>query len=361
MKPYRIAVIAGDGVGPEVMEEGLKVMKAVQSRLASARPLDFEKLPWGSEYYFRTGTMMPKDALEILDSFDVIYLGAIGDPRLSDAITLHGLILPIRKAFDQYACVRSAYLYPGISSPLANKAPGSIDMIVIRENTEGEYSDVGGRVYPGTPHEVAIQAGVFTRHGTERIIRYAFELALQPGRRKKVTSITKSNAQRHAMVFWDEVFRAVAPDYPEVQAESQLVDAACMNFVRKPESFDVVVASNLFGDILTDLGAIIVGGMGMAPSANIDPSKTHPSMFEPVHGSAPDIAGKGLANPLAAILAAAMMLDFLGEVQSASLIRKAVADNLAQGRARTPDLGGSASTGQVGDDLVALLGNYRIE
>jgi tartrate dehydrogenase/decarboxylase/D-malate dehydrogenase len=356
MKPYRIAVIAGDGVGPEVMEEGLKVMKAVPSRLSSARPLDFEKLPWGSEYYLRFGTMMPKDALQILDSFDAIYLGAIGDPRLPDAVTLHGLILPIRKAFDQYACVRPVYLYPGISSPLAHKAPGSIDMIVIRENTEGEYSDVGGRVYPGTPHEVAIQAGVFTRHGTERIIRYAFELALQPGRRKKVTSITKSNAQRHAMVFWDEVFRAVAPDYPEVQAESQLVDAACMNFVRKPESFDVVVASNLFGDILTDLGAIIVGGMGMAPSANIDPSRTHPSMFEPVHGSAPDIAGKGLANPLAAILAAAMMLDFLGEVQSASLIRKAVADNLAQGRARTPDLGGSASTGQVGDDLVALLG-----
>jgi len=355
MKPYRIAVISGDGVGPEVVGEGLKVMKTAQSLLSSARPLDFEKLPWGSEYYLRTDTMMPKDALEILGSFDAIYLGAIGDPRVPDAVTLHGLILPIRKAFDQYACVRPAYLYPGISSPLAHKSPGSIDMIVVRENTEGEYSDVGGRVHPGAPHEVAIQAGVFTRHGTERIIRYAFDLALQPGRRKKVTSITKSNAQRHAMVFWDEVFRAVAPDYPEVQAESQLVDAACMNFVRKPESFDVVVASNLFGDILTDLGAIIVGGMGMAPSANIDPSKTHPSMFEPVHGSAPDIAGKGLANPLAAVLAAAMMLEFLGEAESASVIRKAVAENLAQGRARTPDLGGEASTGQVGDDLVALL------
>lgn len=355
MRPYRIAVIAGDGVGPEVVKEGLKVMKAAQSRLSSARALEFEELAWGTEHYLRTGAMMPKDALQILGSFDAIYLGAIGDPRLPDAVTLHGLILPIRRAFDQYACVRPAYLYPGISSPLANKAPGSIDMIVIRENTEGEYSDVGGRIYPGSAHEVAIQAGVFTRHGTERIIRYAFDLTLQPGRRKKVTSITKSNAQRHAMVFWDEVFRSVALDYPEVQAESQLVDAACMNFVRKPESFDVVVASNLFGDILTDLGAIIVGGMGMAPSANIDPSKTHPSMFEPVHGSAPDIAGKGLANPLAAILSAAMMLEFLGEAESASLIRKAVAENLAQGRARTADLGGSASTGQVGDDLVALL------
>ena len=350
---HKIAVIAGDGIGKEVIPAGIAALEAVTR--GTGVTLSFTELPWGCEYYLKNHRMMEDGGFERVAQFDAIYLGAIGDPRLPDAVTLHGLILPIRRAFDQYACVRPAYLYPGISSPLASKAPGSIDMIVIRENTEGEYSDVGGRVYPGSGHEVAIQAGVFTRHGTERIIRYAFELALQPGRRKKVTSITKSNAQRHAMVFWDEVFRAVAPDYPEVQAESQLVDAACMNFVRKPESFDVVVASNLFGDILTDLGAIIVGGMGMAPSANIDPSRTHPSMFEPVHGSAPDIAGKGLANPLAAILATAMMLDFLGEVQSASLIRKAVADNLAQGRARTPDLGGSASTGQVGDDLVALL------
>ena len=359
MESYRIAVIGGDGIGPEVVEEGLKVMKAVQALSPSARVLEFEKFPWGTEHYLRTGSMMPKDALQTLDTFDAIYLGAIGDPRVPDAITLHGLILPLRKAFDQYACVRPACLYPGISSPLANKAPGSIDMIVVRENTEGEYSDVGGRVYPGSAHEVAIQAGVFTRHGTERIIRYAFELALQPGRRKKVTSITKSNAQRHGMVFWDEVFRAVAADYPSIQAESQLVDAACMNFVRKPESFDVVVASNLFGDILTDLGAIIVGGMGLAPSANIDPSRNHPSMFEPVHGSAPDIAGKGLANPLAAILSAAMMLEFLGEAQSASMIRKAAAENLAGGRVRTPDLGGSASTAQVGDDLVALIRSLK--
>jgi tartrate dehydrogenase/decarboxylase / D-malate dehydrogenase len=361
MEPYRIAVIAGDGVGPEVIKEGLEVMKAAGSLLSSSRMLEFEEFPWGTDHYLRTGAMMPKDALEILDTFDAIYLGAIGDPRVPDAVTLHGLILPIRKAFDQYACVRPAYLYPGVSSPLSNKAPGSIDMIVVRENTEGEYSDVGGRVYPGSDHEVAIQAGVFTRHGTERIIRYAFELASGPGRRKKVTSITKSNAQRHAMVFWDEVFRTVAPDYPEVHAESQLVDAACMNFVRRPESFDVVVASNLFGDILTDLGAIIVGGMGVAPSANIDPGRAHPSMFEPVHGSAPDIAGKGLANPLAAVLAGAMMLEFLGEVDSGSVIRKAVAENLAQGRVRTPDLGGSATTGQVGSDLMALLEKQKGE
>jgi len=228
-------------------------------------------------------------------------------------------------------------------------------MVVIRENTEGEYADVGGRLYPGTSHEVAIQAGVFTRFGTERVMRYAFDLARQRGRRKKVTSITKSNAQRFGMVFWDEVFRSVAKDYPDVATESQLVDAACMNFVRQPESFDVVVASNLFGDILTDLGAIIIGGMGLAPSANINPNRTYPSMFEPTHGSAPDIAGKGLANPLAAILTGAMMLEFLGETESASSIRRAVAENLGEGRVRTPDLGGSGSTVQVGDDVVARM------
>jgi tartrate dehydrogenase/decarboxylase/D-malate dehydrogenase len=232
-------------------------------------------------------------------------------------------------------------------------------MVVIRENTEGEYADVGGRLYPGSSHEVAIQAGIFTRRGTERVIRYAFDLARSPGRRKRVTSITKSNAQRFGMVFWDEVFHLVAKDYPEVATESQLVDAACMNFVRKPESFDVVVASNLFGDILTDLGAIIVGGMGLAPSANINPDRTHPSMFEPTHGSAPDIAGRGIANPLAAILTGAMMLEFLGEAESSSLIRKAVSDNLGQGEPRTPDLGGSASTAQVGDELVGLMERAR--
>lgn len=354
MKTHRIAVIPGDGVGPEVVEEGLRVMQAAQS-LSAGSPLELERFSWGSEFYLTTGTMMPSDALQTLASFDAIYLGAVGDPRVPDDVTLHGLLLPIRKAFDQYACVRPIYLYPGVCSPLADKASGSIDMVVIRENTEGEYADVGGRVYPGSPHEVAIQAGIFTRHGTERVIRYAFDLARQPGRRKKVTSITKSNAQRFGMVFWDEVFRVVAKDYPEVATESQLVDAACMNFVRKPESFDVVVASNLFGDILTDLGAIIVGGMGLAPSGNINPSKAHPSMFEPTHGSAPDIAGKGMANPLAAILTGAMMLEFLGEAKSASLIRKAVASILAQGQARTPDLGGSARTGEVGDELLAMM------
>jgi tartrate dehydrogenase/decarboxylase/D-malate dehydrogenase len=358
VKNYRIAVIPADGVGPEVVAEGLKVMRAAQA-LSADYSLDFTEFPWGSEHYLETGAMMPSDALSLLAGFDAIYLGAVGDPRVPDAVSLHGLLLPIRRAFDQYACVRPLYLFPGVSSPLAGKGAGSIDMVVIRENTEGEYADVGGRLYPGSSHEVAIQAGIFTRRGTERVIRYAFDLARSPGRRKRVTSITKSNAQRFGMVFWDEVFHLVAKDYPEVATESQLVDAACMNFVRKPESFDVVVASNLFGDILTDLGAIIVGGMGLAPSANINPDRTHPSMFEPTHGSAPDIAGRGIANPLAAILTGAMMLEFLGEAESSSLIRKAVSDNLGQGEPRTPDLGGSASTAQVGDELVGLMERAR--
>ncbi|MDH7499509.1 MAG: tartrate dehydrogenase [candidate division NC10 bacterium] len=360
MKSYRIAVIPGDGVGPEVVAEGLKVMKAAQG-LSSDYSLEIHEFPWGSEHYLETGSMMPSDALSTLAAFDAIYLGAVGDPRVPDAVTLHGLLLPIRRGFDQYACVRPLYLYPGVSSPLVGKKAGSIDMVVVRENTEGEYADVGGRIYPSSSQEVAIQAAVFTRQGTERIMRYAFDLARSPGRRKKVTSITKSNAQRFGMVFWDEVFRSVAREYPEVATESQLVDAACMNLVRRPESFDVVVASNLFGDILTDLGAIIIGGMGLAPSANLNPHRTHPSMFEPTHGSAPDIAGKGLANPLASILTAAMMFEFLGEAGSASSIRGAVAEHLGQGGARTPDLGGSARTAQVGDEVVARMSRGKGE
>lgn len=360
MRNYRIACIPGDGVGPEVIAEGLKVLKAAQA-LCGSFSLHFQEFPWGTDHYLKAGCMMPPEGLSILASFDAIYLGAVGDPRVPDAVTLHGLLLPIRRGFDQYACVRPLYLYPGVSSPLAHKEPGSIDLVVVRENTEGEYADVGGRIYPGTAAEVAFQAGVFTRRGTERVIRYAFELARSAGRRRKVTSITKSNAQRYGMVFWDEVFYEVARDYPEVQVESQLVDAACMNFVRKPETFDVVVASNLFGDILTDLGAIVVGGLGLAASANLDPTRNHPSMFEPTHGSAPDIAGKGWANPLGSILAAAMMLDFLGEEGASSRIRQAVAEALRRGRVLTRDLGGSASTSQMGDEVVRCLGEKRGE
>jgi tartrate dehydrogenase/decarboxylase / D-malate dehydrogenase len=353
MGKYTIAVIPGDGVGREVVDEGIRVMETLGMQdpgLAFA----FVRFDWGSEYHFRNGRMMPEDALETLATFDAIYLGAVGDPRLPDHVTLQGLLLPIRRAFDQYVNVRPAILYEGIESPLRDKKPGDIDMLVVRENTEGEYSDVGGRVYQGSDREVVIQGAMFTRWGTERILRYAFDLARQRPR-KHLTSITKSNAQRHSMVFWDEVFRVVAKDYPDVQTNSLLVDAACLNFVLRPERFDVVVASNLFGDILTDLSAALVGGLGLAPAANLNPSRKYPSMFEPVHGSAPDIAGKGIANPLASILTAGMMLDFLHERAAAGLINRAVAHVLAERKVRTPDMGGHATTRQVGDEVIRLI------
>jgi len=280
-------------------------------------------------------------------------LGAIGSPDVPDHVTLHGLLLPMRRVFDQYVNLRPAYLFDGVQSPLRDKSPGSIDMLVYRENTEGEYAPVGGRLYQGTVNEVAIQTSIYTRRGCERIMRAAFEAARK--RRKKVTSITKSNAQIYGMVLWDEVFRAVAQDYPDVQAGSLLIDAAAMDFVRKPETFDVVVASNLFGDILTDLSAIVTGSMGLAASGNINPERVFPSMFEPVHGSAPDIAGKGIANPLAAILSAGLLLDHLGLSQSAGALRRAVAAVLKAGQPRTPDLGGNSTTVAVADAVLAAV------
>ena len=353
MTTRKIAVIPGDGVGKEVVDEGIRVLEALAS-LDRDLAFDFVRFEWGSDYYFRYGRMMPDHALETLKTFDAIYLGAVGDPRLPDHVTLHGLLLPIRHTFDQYANVRPAILYNGVESPLKGKKPGDIDMVIVRENTEGEYADIGGRVYQGKDHEVVLQGAMFTRWGTERIIRYAFELAR--GRpRKTLTSITKSNAQRHSMVFWDEVFREVAKDYPDIQTTSLLVDAACLDFVRRPERFDVVVASNLFGDILTDLSAAIVGGLGLTPAANLNPSRKYPSMFEPVHGSAPDIAGKGIANPLAAILTAAMMLDFLNEKLAASLVNRAVTRVLADRKVRTPDMGGTATTRQVTDEVIRVI------
>jgi tartrate dehydrogenase/decarboxylase / D-malate dehydrogenase len=353
MGKYTIAVIPGDGVGREVVDEGIRVMETLGMQDPSLA-FAFVRFDWGSEYHFRNGRMMPEDALETLATFDAIYLGAVGDPRLPDHVTLQGLLLPIRRAFDQYVNVRPAILYEGIESPLKDKKPGDIDMLVVRENTEGEYSDVGGRVYQGSDREVVVQGAMFTRWGTERIIRYAFDLARQRPR-KHLTSITKSNAQRHSMVFWDEVFRVVAKDYPDVQTNSLLVDAACLNFVLRPERFDVVVASNLFGDILTDLSAALVGGLGLAPAANLNPSRKYPSMFEPVHGSAPDIAGKGIANPLASILTAGMMLDFLHERAATGLINRAVAHVLAERKVRTPDMGGHATTRQVGDEVIRVI------
>jgi len=349
----RIAVIAGDGIGPEVIREAIRVADAAAP--LSATKCEWTHFPWGTDFYFQHGRMAPADYLDQLAPFDAILLGAVGHPDVQDHVTLNGLLLPIRRRFEQFVCLRPAYLYPGVESPLRNKAPGSIDLLVFRENTEGEYANVGGRVYQHSAHDVAIQTAVFTRRGCERIIRAAFEAAAKRPR-QRVCSVTKSNAQGYGMVLWDEVFVAVSKEYPGIATESLLVDRAVMEFVRRPESFDVVVASNLFGDILTDLAAIIVGSMGLAASGNIDPTRTYPSMFEPVHGSAPDITGQGIANPLAAILSAAMMFEHLQLDAAAKAIHAAVAKVLAENGPRTPDLGGQGTTTDVGAAVAAAIG-----
>jgi len=353
MRVYNIAVIAGDGVGPEVIPQAKRVLqKATEGRGFS---LFFQDFDWGAEHYFRYGKMAPPGMLDILRPFDAILLGAVGHPDIPDHITLNGLLLPIRRGFDQYANVRPAVLYQGVDSPLKLPKGASIDFVVVRENTEGEYAQVGGFVYHLQPEEIAIQSSVFTRRGVERIVRFAFDLAVRRNGKKRVASVTKSNAQGYGMVLWDRVFQSVAGEFPQIETESLLVDAAAMNFVRHPESFDVVVASNLFGDILSDLSASITGSIGLAPSANLDPSRRYPSMFEPVHGSAPDIAGKGLANPLAAILSGAMMLDHLGQPDAARAIERAVTAVLEEGIVRTADLGGSSTTQQVANAVMEKL------
>ena len=353
MKTLTIAVIPGDGVGTEVVPEAKRVLERIGQKHEVA--FAFQDFDWGSNHYFRWGRMMPAGAIDLLQPCDAILLGAVGHPEIPDHITLNGLLLPIRRAFDQYANVRPAYLYPGVQSPLAKPKGGEIDFVVVRENTEGEYAQVGGFVYQLQPEEVAIQTSVFTRRGIERIVRFAFELAVKRGKKKRVTSITKSNAQGFSMVLWDRTFRDVAAEFPDVETESLLVDAAAMNFVRRPESFDVVVGSNLFADILSDLSAIIVGSMGLAASANLDPLRRFPSMFEPVHGSAPDIAGKGIVNPLATILSAGMMLDHLQLTGAAREVEAAIAAVLAEGRVRTPDLGGSSTTQEVTGAILEKL------
>ena len=345
MKTFTIAVIAGDGVGPEVIPPARRVLEKIGRKYQVT--FAFQDFEWGSAHFFRWGRMMPAGAVDLLQPCDAILLGAVGHPEIPDHATLNGLLLPIRRAFDQYANARPAYLYPGVKSPLAGRQGGDIDLVVVRENTEGEYAQVGGFLYQHQPEEVAIQTSVFTRRGVERIVRFAFELALKRNKKKRVTSITKSNAQGYSMVLWDRTFQAVAAEFPDVETESLLVDAAAMNFIRRPDSFDVVVGSNLFGDILSDISAIIIGSMGLAPSANLDPLRRFPSMFEPVHGSAPDIAGKGLVNPLAAILSAGMMLDHLEMTEAARDVERAVASVLAEEKVRTPDLGGHSSTDEV--------------
>ena len=359
MSTHTIAVVPGDGIGPEVVAQGLKVLKAAGRRFDIT--FDFTEFDWGSSYYFKHGRMMPAEGLEAIRPFDAIYFGAVGHPDVPDDVTLQGLLLPIRRAFDQYVCLRPNFLYRGVRSALRGKKAGSIDLVVVRENTEGEYSPVGGMVYQGTPQEVAIQTAVFTRRGTERIIRYAFELAEKRDGKRKVTSATKSNALGYSMVFWDRVFQEVAEEFPGIEADSLLVDACCMNLIRRPEAFDVIVASNLFGDILSDIAAQVTGSMGLAPSGNINPERRFPSSFEPVHGSAPDIAGKQIANPIGAILSSAMMLEHLGEAEAAAEVRMAVETTLARSRLYTPDLGGSASTSRVGDEVVRLVGSPRSE
>lgn len=350
MSKFSIAVIPGDGVGQEVVPEAQRVLDH-----AAPGAFDYIAFDWGAEYYFRHGRMMPADALDQLRRTNAILLGAIGHPDIPDHITLNGLLLPIRRAFDQYANVRPAILYPGVASPLAGRVGGSINMVVVRENTEGEYAQVGGFLYHHQPEEVAIQTAVFTRRGIDRVVRHAFELARRRNGKRRVTSITKSNAQGFGMVLWDRTFAQVAAEFPDIETESLLVDAAAMNFVRRPESFDVVVGSNLFGDILSDLSAILTGSIGLAASANLDPSRRFPSMFEPVHGSAPDIAGRGVVNPLAMILSSAMMLDHLRLEDPARAIERAVAAVLAEGRVRTPDLGGTSSTREVTDAVIAAV------
>jgi len=351
MAPLRIAVIGGDGIGPEVIEQAIRVVDA--ALVHDRASLSWNRLPWSSTYFKETGRMIPDDGWDLLRTHDAILLGAVGRPDVPDAITVHGLLLPMRRKFDQYVNLRPAFLYDGVQSPLRDKAPGSIDMLVFRENTEGEYAPVGGRLYEGTGQDIAVQTAVYTRRGCERIMRAAFFAARK--RRKKVTSITKSNALVWGMVLWDDVFKSVARDFPNVEPQSLLVDAAAMDLVRKPESFDVIVASNLFGDILTDLSAIVTGSVGLAASGNINPERTYPSMFEPVHGSAPDIAGKDIANPLAAILSAGMMLEHLGVLKSAASVRKAVAAVLKAGKPRTPDLGGNNKTVEMTEAVLAAL------
>jgi len=344
MKRFDIAVIPGDGIGREVVPAGCKILDTVAAVHGGFR-LRYKSYPWSCAWYLRHGKMMPDDGLRRIGDSDAIFLGAVGFPGVADHISLWGLLIPIRRGFQQYACVRPVKLLPGVRSPLAGRGPQDIDFIVVRENNEGEYSSMGGRIYSGTPHEVVTQLNLFTRRGTERIIRYAFDLARRK-KKKKVTSATKSNGIIFSMPFWDEVFWQVAKDYPGIAAEQMHIDALSARFVTHPQNFGVVVGSNLFGDILTDLGAAIAGSIGIGASANLNPEKKFPSCFEPVHGSAPDIVGKGIANPLGQIWSGAMMLEHLGVPAAADLVVKAMSSVLASG-IRTPDLGGRASTRQV--------------
>ncbi|MFJ8260418.1 tartrate dehydrogenase [Rummeliibacillus sp. NPDC094406] len=353
MDHYSLALIPGDGIGVDVVREGKKVLDTI-CNIHGGISLSYTEFDWSCEYYAKHGSMMPDDGLERLKDFDSIFLGAVGYPGVPDHVSLWGLLLPIRRQFQQYINLRPVKLLKGIQSPLVGKTSEDLDFIVIRENNEGEYSNIGGRMYEGTDMDMAIQNSVFTRKGVERVLRYAFDLAQKNGKRGHVTAATKSNGINHTMPFWDEYVQKINQEYPNVTSNTVHIDALAAFFVSKPETMDVVVASNLFGDILTDLGAAIVGGLGIAPSANINPEKKYPSMFEPVHGSAPDIAGKGIANPLASIWCTSMMLDHLGHPESAKAIIETM-EEVLQENVVTPDLGGQATTEQVGDTICEML------
>ena len=352
MKTFRIAVIPGDGIGPEVLAEGIKALNKA-AELDGSFQFDFTYFPWSCETYLKEGYMMPPDGMEQLSRFDAIYLGAVGYPGVPDHISLWGLLLKIRKGFDQYLNLRPVKLLRGVECPIKGVRREDVDMVFLRENSEGEYAGAGDRLYPGTPEEVVLQTGVFSRKGTERIIRRAYEMAR--AQKKTLTSISKGNALNYSMVFWDEIFAQVGQEYPDVPTSSYLVDAASMFMVKEPWRFQIVVTSNLFGDILTDLGAAISGGLGLAAGANLNPERRYPSMFEPIHGSAPDIAGQGKANPLASIWSASQMLDFFGHKDWGARLLAAVEETIVQARVLTPDMGGTASTAQVGDEVVRTL------
>jgi tartrate dehydrogenase/decarboxylase/D-malate dehydrogenase len=340
----KIAVIPGDGIGKEVVPEGLRVLEAAARKFKL--DFKFETLDWSCETYTKTGKMMPDDGIERLSKFDSIFLGAVGFPGVPDHVSLWGLLIPIRRNFQQYVNLRPVRLMKGVETPLKNRGPADIDFYVVRENTEGEYSEIGGRLNRGTPDELVVQETVFTRKGVDRVLRFAFELARK--RKKHVSSATKSNGIIHTMPYWDERFAAMGKDFPDVKADQYHIDILTSHFVRHPDWFDVVVGSNLFGDILSDLGPAVAGGIGIAPSANLNPERKYPSMFEPVHGSAPDIAGKNIANPIGQIWSAAMMLDHFGHSDAARAVERAIETVLAEKGLKTPDLGGTASTQELG-------------
>ncbi len=352
MTRYSIAVIPGDGIGKEVVPEGLRVLEAIGRRF----DINFHwtHYPWSCETYTRTGRMMPEDGIAQLKQHDAIFLGAVGFPGVADHISLWGLLIPIRREMQQYINLRPVRLLKGITSPLRDRSAAEINFMVVRENNEGEYSEIGGRLYSGTDAEMVVQESVFTRQGVDRVLRYAFDLA-QGRKAKHLTSATKSNGIIHTMPFWDERFAIIGAEYPDVRIDQYHIDILTANFVLHPDWFDVVVGSNLFGDILSDLGPAIAGTIGVAPSANINPGHDFPSMFEPVHGSAPDIAGKGIANPIGQIWSGAMMLDHLGHPAAAASIEQAIETVLQEPGLRTPDLGGKATTVELGKAIAEII------